>query len=173
MTSQPVAEDATSNAPAPLCEECGQPFTERKGTGGKPQRFCSPECRTTYHSENRQRDQRSPTCSERAVTPVTPVAKPTPTTKEVPQRAYEEDVTEFDWNDEDTLVLRRQFAVAVYRTPDGSLVIRQERDWNEEDDTCIVISPENVGDFVDRLTDAAGIPTVGGPKVPPPSVRRR
>jgi hypothetical protein len=83
------------------------------------------------------------------------------------------DHSDFDWIDEETLVLRRQRAVALYRLPDGGLVIRQERDWNEEDDTCIVISPENVGDFVDRLADVAGIPTVGGPKVPPPAVRRR
>jgi hypothetical protein len=173
MTSLPVTEGAAPTIPAPICEKCGQPFTGREGSGGKPQRFCTPECRTAYHSENRQRDQRSPTCSEVPVQPAAPVAKPTPATKPVPQRAYRADVTEFDWDDEDTLVLRRQFAVAVYRTPDGSLVIRQQGDWNEEDDRCIVISPENVGDFVDRITDAAGIPTVGGPEVRPPPVRRR
>lgn len=80
---------------------------------------------------------------------------------------------DFDWNDEETVVLGRQLAVAVYRTPDGGLVIRQERDWNEEDDTYIVISPQNVSAFVDRLVDVVGIPSVGGPEVPPSPVRRR
>jgi hypothetical protein len=53
------------------------------------------------------------------------------------------------------------------------LVIRQERDWNEEDDAYIVISPENVGAFVDRLTDVTGVPSLGGPEVPQPPVIRR
>jgi hypothetical protein len=64
-----------------------------------------------------------------------------------------------DWRDEEPLVFRRQLSVAVYRTPDGGLVIRQERDWNEEDDTYIVTPPQNVGAFVDRLVHVAGIPS--------------
>lgn len=46
----------------PLCERCSKPFEPRSGSGGKPQRFCSPECRTASHYEP-QRGQRSPTCS--------------------------------------------------------------------------------------------------------------
>lgn len=42
MTSHPSAEDATCDATAPLCEKCGQPFTRRTASGGRPQRFCSP-----------------------------------------------------------------------------------------------------------------------------------
>jgi hypothetical protein len=84
---------------------------------------------------------------------------------------------DFDRNDdEETVVLGRQLAVAVYRTFDGGLIVRQERDWNAEDDTYddtyIVISPQNVSAFVDRLVDVAGIPHVGGPEVPPSPGRR-
>jgi hypothetical protein len=45
----------------PLCDQCGKPFEPRTGNGGKPQRFCSSECRIAFHSEP-QRGQRSPTC---------------------------------------------------------------------------------------------------------------
>jgi hypothetical protein len=45
----------------PLCDQCGEPFEPRSGSGGKPQRFCSSECRTAFHNEP-QRGQRSPTC---------------------------------------------------------------------------------------------------------------
>lgn len=34
----------------PRCEHCQQPFTPRSGSGGKPQRFCSPTCRQSFHA---------------------------------------------------------------------------------------------------------------------------
>ena len=87
--------------------------------------------------------------------------------------AGQDDYPDFNWNDEEAVVFRRQLAVAVYRTPDGGLVIRQGPDWNDEDDACIAISSENVGAFVDRLTEVVDVPSLGGPEVPPPPVRRR
>jgi hypothetical protein len=45
----------------PRCDQCGEPFEPRTGNGGKPQRFCSSECRVAFHNEP-QRGQRSPTC---------------------------------------------------------------------------------------------------------------
>jgi hypothetical protein len=45
----------------PRCDQCGEPFEPRTGNGGKPQRFCSSECRIAFHNEP-QRGQRSPTC---------------------------------------------------------------------------------------------------------------
>jgi hypothetical protein len=85
----------------------------------------------------------------------------------------EEGDLDFDWDDKETLVFRRQLAVAVYRNPEGALVIRQEPDWNEDCDTYIVISPENVSAFIERLTDVAGIPSIGGPEPSPVPVRKR
>jgi hypothetical protein len=96
-----------------------------------------------------------------------------PDTDTEEQAKDQDDALDFDWSDGETLVFRRQLAVAVYRTPDGGLVIHQEPDWNEEDDTYIVISPENVGVFIDRLTDIAGIPSIGGPKPFPIPTRKR
>jgi hypothetical protein len=81
-----------------------------------------------------------------------------PKTKKPPEESGD-----FDWNKDESIVVRRQTAVAIYHEPDGSLVIRQEREWNEEYDKCIVISPDNIDAFVDELTDAVGIPSVGRP----------
>jgi hypothetical protein len=39
------------------CEHCGNAFSPRSGSGGRPQKFCSPECRLAFH----QRDQHNPT----------------------------------------------------------------------------------------------------------------
>jgi hypothetical protein len=71
----------------------------------------------------------------------------------------------FDWGaaNED-VVLRHQLAIAIYRNALDGLVIRQERDWNDDDDTYIVISPENVDAFIDKLTDVAGIQSFGRPQ---------
>jgi hypothetical protein len=79
---------------------------------------------------------------------------------------------DFDWHKDESVVLQHQLAVAVYRNSDGGVVIRQERNWNEECDTCIVISPENVGNFIDRLSEVMGIPCFGGPEPSPPPVRK-
>jgi hypothetical protein len=76
MTAATMAEDAAPDATDTRCEQCSQPFTRRKASGGKPQRFCSPECRTVFHSENRQRGQRSPTCSAAPEPAATPIAEP-------------------------------------------------------------------------------------------------
>jgi len=39
--------------------------------------------------------------------------------------------------------------------------VRQERDWNQEEDAIIAIAPEDVSAFVDKLTDVIGIPNAG------------
>jgi hypothetical protein len=67
---------------------------------------------------------------------------------------------EFNWLDDDSIVLRDQRATAIYRNHWGGLVIRQECAWNEEDDPFVVINPENIEAFLDRLTEVCGIPSV-------------
>jgi hypothetical protein len=52
----------------PLCDQCGEPFEPRSKSGGKPQRFCSPECRAAFHTQP-QRGQRSPTCDATTTLP--------------------------------------------------------------------------------------------------------
>lgn len=142
----------------PLCEHCRTPFEPRSGKGGKPQRFCSQECRRAFHSESEP---------QRGPTPPTPIAENSPAVPEQPEpiaapAATAKDSEDFDWvseNNED-VVLREQQAIAIYRNTYGGLVIRQhEGGFPGDHDTIIVINRENIGAFVDRLTEVAGVPS--------------
>ena len=130
-------------------EQCGKLFDRRKQGGGSPQRFCNQECRIAWHAS-----QRKPACTlEAAITDPAPERSPGSASKLV---------SDFDWSkDEDSIVLRHQPAVAVYWNGAGGLTIRQERDWNQEEDAIIAIAAENVSAFVDKLTDVIGIPNAG------------
>jgi hypothetical protein len=44
----------------------------------------------------------------------------------------------FDWANDECVVLHKQPAIAVYPNNMGTIVIRQERDWDEDEDTIIV-----------------------------------
>jgi hypothetical protein len=66
---------------------------------------------------------------------------------------------DFDWDDPELTTLREQPLTAIYINPYDQLVIRQRR-WPDED-ALIFISQESVDAFLDRLTDVAGIPSVG------------
>ncbi len=48
---------------------------------------------------------------------------------------------DFDWNklEEETVVTRGVRRTAVYLNPHNDIVIRQGRDWNEEDDPFLVL----------------------------------
>jgi hypothetical protein len=69
----------------------------------------------------------------------------------------------FDWWKDDSIVVERQMSIAVYFNSRGHLVIRQEAEPNEDEDTVIYVAPENIAAFIDRLTDIIGIPSVGKP----------
>jgi hypothetical protein len=73
--------------------------------------------------------------------------------------AFTEPCDEFDWNDESLVVLREQPETAIYFNPEGSLVIRQRRYL--EDDPYVVISAANINEFLDKLTEACGVPEMG------------
>lgn len=134
----------------PSCEQCGLAFTPR--VGGKPQRFCSVDCRRGFHDKP-QRDNVhvAPRGLPAVIDPPTPKA---------PADAPEAK-SDFDWNEDDSVVLHHQPAVAAYINQAGGLTIRQERSWDQEDDIIIAIAPENVWEFIDKLTDVIGIPSVG------------
>jgi hypothetical protein len=85
------------------------------------------------------------------------VAVRQPAEKDAPVATPED----FDWSNEEDIVLREQQSIAIYRNKHDSLVIRQERRWDQEEDVCIIVTAENIGTFIDRLTDVAGIPSVG------------
>ena len=79
-----------------------------------------------------------------------------------PKVAGDQPADKFDWSSAELVVLHRQPAIACYINDAGGLTIRQERSWNEDEDTVIAIAPENVGEFIDKLTDVIGIPSFGG-----------
>jgi hypothetical protein len=151
--SEQIKLDIDATVPAAACEHCQQPFEPRSGSGGKRQRFCSSECRTAFHAKDRkgsQRDQRNkekPQHNDDNSEQVCNVGNS-------PQPALEHDI----W-DED-VVLHEQRKTAIYWNTAGNLVIRQLGEVHE-DDPFVVICANNVDEFLDRLCDIVGIPSVG------------
>jgi hypothetical protein len=63
----------------------------------------------------------------------------------------------FEWSaDNPDVVAQRQDSVAVYENANGSITIRREREWDEDDDVLIVITKPNVLAFVRAMLRAAG-----------------
>ena len=146
--------DRPSPATAPKCENCGKGFEPRKG--GRAQRFCSPECRLAFHAEQRETDKATIVAfKQRATLPAVTPDLPKPKTSPAPTGE------DFDWLNDNSVVLREQPETAVYFNRDGALVIRQRAAWNQEDDPFVFISPANIGEFLDKLTEACGVPLAG------------
>ena len=80
----------------------------------------------------------------------------------VPPSVEPKQKTEFDWLTDDSVVLQEQPQTAVYFNSTGGLVIRQRAAWDQEDDTFVLIAPQSIAEFIDKLTDVAGVPSVGG-----------
>jgi hypothetical protein len=67
---------------------------------------------------------------------------------------------EFDWADaqeRDCIVQQQVHRVAIYDNPRGDVVIRQERDWNEEEDPFIVIARAHAIMAAHAILDAVGL----------------
>jgi hypothetical protein len=64
--------------------------------------------------------------------------------------------TEFDWREDDAIIVREQPAIAVYLNSYGQVTLRRERAWNEEEDCFIPIARENVLTVVRAILLAAG-----------------
>lgn len=127
---------------APSCEHCGTAFKPRKGTGGRPQRFCSTECRTAFHTEA-QRGQRGPTCSAQTTLPAVqqpPAVSPTP---------QDQDGEDFNWARDEDIVIRSQPAIAVYWNPRREVVIRRECECDE--DQFVYVQPSFLPALIARL----------------------
>lgn len=104
-----------------------------------------------------QRRRTSMTESKQPVLDLVSVSGARPTTPTPPAAIASEP---FNWQkDEDCIVVHHQAAVAIYRNEQGSLVIRQERDWNEDEDQIIVITKAAENEFMSRLRDACGGPS--------------
>jgi len=61
----------------------------------------------------------------------------------------------FNWDDRQStdIVIRGVQAVAVYADARGDIVIRQERHFDEETDTVLIVPPDRVDAIIDRLRD--------------------
>jgi hypothetical protein len=82
----------------------------------------------------------------------------------VPPKAAEDErepAKDFDWLNDDSIMLREQPETACYFNQYGGLVIRQ-RGW-PDNDSVVIIAPNNIGEFLDKITDVCGIPSFGGP----------
>ncbi|RWE26664.1 MAG: hypothetical protein EOS41_05915 [Mesorhizobium sp.] len=59
---------------------------------------------------------------------------------------------EIDWCNGQEVIIERQTAIAVYTNQAAGIVIRQEREWDEEDDTFIVLStPEAARRIIEAI----------------------
>ena len=61
----------------------------------------------------------------------------------------------FDWNTDESIILREQRATAAYRNRLGELIIRQRAGWSDDGDTFLYISPENEVAFMEGLAKRA------------------
>ena len=148
------------------CQQCREQFTPRVGSGGKPQRFCSSECRQRWHTANANVAQRrSQHVGADDLIPEKPLPEQNLTNAfRTGSTAPSPEPDQFDWINDDAIVLKEQPATAIYRNRDNSIVIRQQAAWDREEDTLIFITEQNVMPFLDQLCDLAGIAEFGGPK---------
>jgi hypothetical protein len=139
------------------CEQCGIDFQPRNGSGGEQQRFCSDDCRGLFHRGQR-RSHRAPPSPPCSAQPLLFIDQPKP--QNAPTASPERS-KDFDWSSDSSIILREQPVTACYFNADGPLVIRQRR-W-PDDDAIIVIAESSLDIFLDKLTDACGIPSFGRP----------
>lgn len=152
VPEQELARIERMNIDLPKCPQCGEEFEPRQSTGGKPQKFCSPECRKASHATAVPVPTSAPTSSP---TPTVP-PRPAPTSAWEPSPTPKQD--DFDWSpeDEEDIVLAGQRRTAIYRNTWDQVCIRQERDWNEDDDPYLLFDVKNVPVLIERL--AAELP---------------
>jgi hypothetical protein len=81
----------------------------------------------------------------------------------VPPSVEPKQETKFDWLTDNSVVLQEQPQTAVYFNSTGGLVIRQQVSCGLDDDTFILIAPQSIGEFLDKLTEICGVPSFGGP----------
>ena len=65
-------------------------------------------------------------------------------------------MADYDWeNSTDDLVFPAMAAVAVYLNVDGDLVIRQQRDQYEDDDSVVIIPRDRVAALIRKISGVA------------------
>ena len=65
---------------------------------------------------------------------------------------------DYDWSKNgDDLVFGSSAAVAVYVNADGDLVIRQQRDRYEDEDSVVIVPSERVPALIRRISQVAAL----------------
>lgn len=64
---------------------------------------------------------------------------------------------DFNWNRDEAVTVPEQLRLAVYQNPYGAAVIRQERQWDDDGDTYIVIQSANALAVARAILEAAEI----------------
>jgi hypothetical protein len=142
--------------PVSVCEHCQKTFEPRAGSGGKPQRFCSEKCRKAFHKAGDVGGDVGDVAGDVEAKEKTP-----PTADDRPSTGIDYVVDDFTWDSVD-VVLEQQKRTCIYWNDRGDLVIRQLASY-PDDDPYVVISSNNVSDFVDKLCDFIGIFSAGKP----------
>ena len=58
---------------------------------------------------------------------------------------------EFNWNTDDSIILKEQRATAVYFNRLGELIIRQKAAWSDDEDSIVYVMPENFNGLLDGI----------------------
>lgn len=127
------------------CEQCHEPFAPRQGSGGKPQRFCSEQCRRQFHAA-------APPTRGAGVGAVEVQAPPSQATLPTPAANSRAAPTK------PACLLAPQNGIEIERDGYGNLVIRQNN-W-PEDDNEILIHRDYEQIFIDSLTCVLEIPSI-------------
>jgi hypothetical protein len=67
------------------------------------------------------------------------------------------DCPEFDWINDENIVVHEQHGLAVYPNLKGHVVIRQEAAWDDNDDPFFTLAPAHAVAFCQAVLDAAGV----------------
>jgi hypothetical protein len=133
------------------CDRCGKPFMPRTGSGGSAQRFCSTDCRLSFHTE-RLRSQRATTYAGQTALPATPHSATRETLTRSPAVAalhpWQSGVLDI------ADCQRTEFVVAL---KDGETASTQVETWPAEVRTFM---DQHVGRWLDENKDARNVHTI-------------
>ena len=131
-----------------VCDRCGKPFMPRTGSGGSAQRFCSADCRLSFHTE-RLRSQRTTTYAGQTALLATPHSATSETLTRSPAVAalhpWQSGVLDI------ADCQRTEFVVAL---KDGETASTQVETWPAEVRTFM---DQHVGRWVDENKDARNV----------------
>jgi hypothetical protein len=146
----------------PLCQQCGETFEPRTGSGGKSRRFCSTKCRRQFHAAGPT----PPTPDVGNESARTPIAdEETPTSESANVNLLDDPANE---------VIADQERICVYLDWDRVVIAET---WDSfEEPARIYVAKHNLGRLVDRLQEIRHDrwppkPVVSAPPapIPPPA----